>query len=158
LFAYWGKDALLTLRPGGGKPLDLDLSLDLRALGFTLLVSALTGLLFGLAPAWRATRVGLSRSLKETGRTGGGVSRSLLSKSLVVTQVAISLALLVGAGLFARTLRNLRTVDVGFNRENLLFFRVDPRLKGYDKARTEVLYQQMAEGIEAIPGVRAVAY
>jgi predicted permease len=158
LFAQWGKDALLVLRPGGGKSLELDLSLDLRVLGFTLLVSLLTGILFGLAPAWRATRVDLNQSLKETGRTGSGVSRSLLGKSLVIAQVAISLVLLVGSGLFVLTLRNLQNVNAGFNRENLLFFRVDPRLNGYDGARTNALYQQMVERIEAIPGVRAVSH
>src|SRR5262245_29977297 len=82
LFAYWGKDALLAFRPGSGpwRPLELDLSIDLRALGFTLLASLLTGALFGLAPAWRATHVDLNQSLKETARTGGGVSRSLRSQ------------------------------------------------------------------------------
>ena len=160
LFAYCGKDALLVFRPGSEpwRPLELDLSLDLRVLGFTLLVSLLTGVLFGLAPAWRATRVELNQSLKETARTGGGVSRSLLSKSLVVAQVAISLFLLVGAGLFVRTLHNLQNVNAGFNRENLLFFRVDPRLNGYDRARTNALYQQMIERIEAIPGVRSATH
>jgi predicted permease len=157
LLAYWGKDALLVLRPGGGKPLELDLKLDLRALGFALLVSLLTGLIFGLAPAWRATRVDLNRSLKENNRTGG-VSRSLLSKSLVVAQVAISLTLLVGAGLFVQTLLNLQNVNTGFDRENLLFFRVDPRLNGYDRTRADALYQQMIERIEAVPGVRSVTH
>jgi predicted permease len=158
LFAYWGKDALLVLRPGGGKPLELDLSLDLRVLGFTLLVSLLTGVLFGLAPAWRATRVDLNQSLKETVRTGSGVSRSLLGKSLVVAQVAISLVLLVGAGLFVLTLRNLQNVNAGFNRENLLFFGVDPRLNGYAGGRINALYQKMVERIQAIPGVRSVSH
>jgi predicted permease len=158
LFAFWGKDALLVLRPDGGKPLELDLSIDLRVLSFTLLVSLLTGVLFGLAPAWRATRVDLNQSLKESGRTGSGISPSLLSKSLVVAQVAISLVLLVGACLFVLTLRNLQNVNAGFNRENLLFFSVDPRLNGYDGARINALYQQMVERIEAIPGVRSVSH
>ncbi len=159
LFAYWGKDALPVFRPGSGpwRPLELDLSLDLRALGFTLLVSLLTVLIFGLAPAWRATRVDLNQSVKENNRTGG-VSNSLLNKSLVVAQVAISLTLLVGAGLFTQTLLNLQTVSAGFNRENLLFFRVDPRLNGYDRARADTLYQQMVERIEAVPGVRSVTH
>jgi predicted permease len=154
-FAYWGKDLLLILRPWGGGELALDLKLDLRVLGFTIAVSLATGLLFGLAPALRATRVDLTPALKDNARSVVGGSRSFLNKSLIVVQVAVSLVLVVGAGLFVRTLRNLENVDVGFNRENLLLFNVDPGLNGYNNAQIAQLYQRMTERLEAVPGVRS---
>jgi len=153
LFAYWGKDLLLALLMGRSDELAVALSLDWRVLGFTTLVSLLTGLLFGLAPALRATRIELAPMLKENPGSSGP-ARSRLSKALVVAQVAMSLLLLVGAGLFVRTLRNLNQIDAGFNRENLLIFRITPR---YETARRANLYQQMTERIAALPGVRAVS-
>ncbi len=154
VFAYWGKDALLALRVWGRGGMALDLNLDLRALGFTAAVSVLTGILFGLAPALRATRVDLTPALKD-GAGRATSARSRLNKGLVVAQVALSLLLLIGAGLFVRTLRNLAQIDVGFNRENLLIFRVNPGVSGYRGERLTNLYQQMLERIEALPGVRS---
>ena len=154
-FAYWGKDLLLLLRPWGGGELALDLKLDVRVLGFTIAVSLATGLLFGLAPALRATRVDLTPALKDNSRSVVGGSRSLLNKSLIVVQVAVSLVLVVGAGLFVRTLRNLENVDVGFNRENLLLFSIDPGLSGYDNTQIAQLYRRITERLEAVPGVRS---
>jgi predicted permease len=153
-FAYWGRDVLVALRPlAATLP---DLKLDLRVLGFTTAVTILTGILFGLAPALRATRVDLASDLKDgAGRTG--YSRSRLSKGLVVAQVAMSLVLLIGAGLFVRTLRNLTRIDLGFNRENLLLFYVSPGEVGYKGERLASLYQQLLERIEATPGVRSAA-
>lgn len=153
LFANWGKDLLLTLRPWGGGALDLNLKLDLRVLGFTAAVCLATGILFGVAPAWRATRVDLSPALKESARSVIRGSRFGLSEALVILQVALSLVLLAGAGLFVRTLRNLNNVDVGFNPENVLLFRVSPRLSGYKSNQVAHLYEQMLERIEAVPGV-----
>jgi predicted permease len=159
LIALWGKDLLLMLRPWGGGPVSIEAELDLRVLGFTLALSMLTGVLFGLAPALRATRMSLTTALKDSVKgSGGGTVRSLLTKSLVVVQVAMSLLLLVGAGLFIRTLRNLQKVDAGFNQQNLLLFRVDPRANGYEKERLANLYQQMFDRIEAVPGVRSVTF
>jgi predicted permease len=152
VFAYWGKDLLLALRPWGGSELALDLKLDLRVLGFTTAVSLLTGLLFGLTPALRATQIDLTPALKDSTRSPGGV-RSRLSKALVVAQVAMSLVLLIGAGLFTRTLRNLQTVEVGFNSENLVIFALDPRPNNYKGGQVAQLYRRMLERIEAIPGV-----
>jgi len=157
LFAYWGKDLLLVLRPWGGGELALNLKLDLRVLGFTIVVSLLTGLVFGLAPALRGTRIDLTPALKDNARSMTGGSRSLLTKSLIVVQVAMSLVLLVGAGLFVRTLRNLQNVDVGFNRENLLLFNVQPGLNGYDRPQMGQLYRQITDRLEAVPGVRSAA-
>ncbi len=153
-FAYWGRDVLMALRPLEGAATLPELKIDLRALGFTAAVTALTGILFGLAPALRATRVDLISSLKDgAGQTG--YSRSRLSKGLVVSQVAMSLLILVGAGLFVRTLRNLTRIDVGFNRENLLLFTVNPGAIGYKGERLANLYPQLLERINATPGVRS---
>ncbi len=110
-------------------PSGVDLNLNWRVLAFTLAISILTGVLFGLAPAWRATRLDLATALKQSRRTTGAVSR--LSKGLVVLQVSLSLLLLVGAGLFIRTLYNLQRVSLGFNQENLLVFRLQPEQSGY---------------------------
>jgi len=158
LFALWGRDLLLKLRFSGQEMSSLQTGLNGRALAFTFAVSVLTGLLFGLIPAWRATRVDLTPALKDTGRSSAGHSRSLVGKSLVVAQVALSLLLLIGAGLFLRTLRNLQHVSPGFNAQNLLLFRVDPRLSGYQGERLAQLYQRMFDRIEAVPGVRSVTF
>jgi predicted permease len=158
LFALWGRDLLLKLRFSGQEMSSLQAGLNGRVLAFTFAVSVLTGLLFGLAPAWRATRIDLTPALKDTGRSSAGHSRSWLSKSLVVAQVALSLLLLIGAGLFLRTLRNLQHVSPGFNTQNLLLFRVDPRLSGYQGERLAQLYQRMFDRIEAVPGVRSVTF
>jgi predicted permease len=132
----------------------LDLSLDARVLIFTLAVSILTSLLFGLAPAWQATRLNLTASLKD--RTGGSTSRSglKLNKFLIVTQVALSLFLLIGAGLFARSLRNLKSLDAGFNHENIVQFRIDTG-SGYNDAQRSNLYQQLLAQLEALPGAHS---
>ncbi len=155
LLAYWGKNTLLALRPWGGAEMMLDLKLDLRVLGFMLAVSMITGFLFGLAPAVQATRVDLTPTLKDAVGNRSGPVRSVFGRGLIVVQVAMSLVLLTGAGLFLRTLRNLQNVDVGFSRENLLLFRVDPRLSGYAGKGPEIgnLYERMVESIEGVPGV-----
>jgi predicted permease len=158
LFALWGRDLLLKLRFSGQEMSSLQTGLNGRVLAFTFAVSVLTGLLFGLAPAWRSTRVDLTPALKDTGRNSSGLSRSWLSKSLVVAQMALSLLLLIGAGLFLRTLNNLQRVAPGFNTQNLLLFRVDPRLSGYQGERLAQLYQRMFDRIEAVPGVRSVTF
>jgi predicted permease len=153
VFALWGKDMLLALRPWGGGALGLELKLDLRVLGFTAALSMLTAVLFGLAPALRATRVDVGPALKDSARSVIAGGRFGLTKGLVVSQVALSLLLLIGAGLFVRTLSNLHNVNFGFNAENLLLFRVDPRLSGYKKEQIATLYEQMLERVEAVPGV-----
>jgi len=101
--------------------------------------------------------VNVSAALKETSRSVAG-SRSILSKSLLVVQVAVSLVLLIGAGLFLRTVQNLRSVDVGFNPQNLVLFRIDPRLNRYDAKRVVPLYADMMDRLRTVPGVRAVAF
>src|SRR5262249_38361377 len=154
LFAFWGKGALVTLadRNTGILPSELDLSLNWRVLVFTLAVSLVTGVLFGLAPAWRATNQDLATSLKQSRRTTGAVSR--LSRGLIVAQVALSLLLLVGAGLFIRTLYNLQQVNLGFNPENLLLFRLRPGQGGYKDERLVQFYQQLLARLDHLPGVQ----
>jgi predicted permease len=131
--------------------------LDWRVLAFVAAVSTATGVVFGIAPALRATRTDLNSALKANSWSVAR-SRSLLGTSLVVAQVTISLVLLVGAGLFLRTLQNLREVDVGFNPRNVLLFRISPALNRYDTPRQAALYDQIGERIRAIGGVRSVAW
>ncbi len=158
LFAFWGKSVLLALtdRETGLLPSGVDLSLNWRVLVFTLVVSLLTGLLFGLIPAWRATSLDLTTALKHSRRTTGTVSR--LSKGLLVVQVALSFLLLVGAGLFIRTLSNLQRVDLGFNQENLLVFNLQPEDGGYKDERLLQFYQQLFARLDHLPGVRAATF
>jgi len=158
IFAVWGKSALLALagKGTGLLPSDVDLSLNWRVLFFTLAISLLTGVLFGLAPAWRSTRPELAASLKQGSRATGSVSR--LSKTLIVAQVAVSLLLLVGAGLFIRTLRNLQNVDLGFSQENLLLFRLQPGQAGYQDERLVKLYQDLFARLDHMAGVRAATF
>ena len=145
----WGQQ-LLPVTTGRVAPLDW------RVLMFVVAVTGLTGIFFGIAPALRATGMNVSATLKDTSRSVAG-SRSMLSRTLLVLQVAISIVLLIAAGLFLRTLQNLRNVDVGFNTRNLVIFRVSPMLNQYDDARTTGLYAQMLERLHSVPGVRSVA-
>ena len=158
VLAFWSKSALpaLTDKDTGILPNGVDLRLNCRVLVFTLAVSMLTGVLFGLAPAWRATSHDLTTALKQSRRTTGAVSR--LSKGLIVAQVALSLLLLVGAGLFIRTLYNLQRVNLGFNQENLLLFRLQPQENGYKDERLVQFYQQLLERLDHLPGVRAATF
>ena len=158
IFAVWIKDGLIAVSLWGGRGMALEPRLDWRVLGFTLGLSLLTGVVFGLAPAWRTTRVDLTPSLKDSGRGSSAVHRSLLSRGLVVVQVALSLLLLVGAGLFVRTLLNLQRVDTGFNTQNLLLFDVEPGLIGYKDDKLRQIYGQISERLEAVPGVQGVTF
>ncbi len=158
IFAKWGTSALVTYLPRQN-PVSLDLTPDARALTFTLVASLLTGLLFGLAPARQAMRLDLTSSLKD--QIGAGAPRFFrlrlpLHKALVVAQVALSLFLLIGAGLFARSLQNLKSIDLGFERENLLEFRLDTG-KAYNRMQRANLYKQMLAKLEALPGARAAS-
>jgi predicted permease len=158
LFAYWFKGALsvFTNEESGLLPSGVNLILSWRVLGFTLAVSLLTGVLFGLAPAWRATNLDLNSTLKQTGRTTASMSR--LSKGLLVVQVAVSALLLVGAGLFIRTLHNLQHVDLGFNQENLLIFALQPDKAGYKDEQLLRFYGQLLDRLDQLPGVRGATF
>ncbi len=159
LFALWIKDGLLVASEWGGREMrELTPQLDLRVLGFTLGLSLLTGIIFGLVPAMRATQFDLTPTLKDTGRGSSSVTRSWLSKSLVVVQVSVSVLLLIGAGLLIKTVRNLRNSETGFNANNLLLFRVEPGLIGYRQEKLTGLYEQMFSRLEAVPGVQSVTF
>jgi len=156
VFALWIKDGLLAVGDWGPKALEP--KLDWRVLSFTMALSLLTGIIFGLAPAWRATRVDLTPTLKDSGRGSSAATRSLLSRGLVVLQVALSLLLLVGAGLFVRTLLNLQQVEPGFNAKNLLLFNIQPGLIGYKDEKLVQLYERTTERLGAVPGVQTVTF
>src|SRR4030095_4646854 len=150
LGVVWGRKALLIWRPWGGEPLAMDSTIDVRMLAFCVAAAIVTALIFGLAPALRATRSALARITRQS-----AAASSLLAKGLVVAQVAISLVLLVAASLFAVTLRNLHAVEMGFNPNQLLLFRVQPQLNGYRPPDIAALYARLLERIAAVPGVRS---
>ena len=159
LFALWIKNGLLLVAEWGGREMNaLDPQLDLRVLAFTLGLSLLTGIVFGILPAVRATNLDLTPALKDAGRGSSALGRSWLSKSLVVVQVSVSVLLLIGAGLLVRTLRNLQHVETGFNANNLLLFNVDPGLLGYKDQKLAALYEQTFNRLEAVPGVQSVTF
>jgi putative ABC transport system permease protein len=156
LVAQWLVSGLLAVFSSGNDPIPFDLKLDMRILAFTGAVSLLTGILFGLAPALAATRVDLIPMLKGA----EGESRPLrrrLTKSLVVAQVALSLALLIGAGLLIRSLQQLYRVDTGYERDKLLTLWVYPALIGYDRAKELRLYREAVENLNAIPDVQSAS-
>src|SRR5262245_4325303 len=157
LFASWGRQLLLAFMSTGSAPISLDVRTDYRVLGFTGGVSILTAILFGLVPAFRATRVDFSPALKDNARgLGGGIFRNRLGKALVVSQVALSVILIAGAGLFVRTLYNLNHQRTGLNQENVLAVRVEPKgsdNKHANSARLSQIYQGLIERVEALPGV-----
>ena len=155
LLAQWGSRALAVLMSGDGQPLALSVGPDATVLAFTVGVSVLTAMLFGLAPALRATRVDLAPQLKE--QAASAPSRATLGKLLIAGQVALSVCLLFGAGLFVRTLRKIQDQDMGFNRQRLLLFRLDPRRGGYGEQRILETYRQALERIQTLPGVRAAS-
>src|SRR5215471_5883311 len=157
-FAFGITRGLLALVPAEGNPLLIIPRPDSRILLFTLAVTILTGLLFGLIPAWRATRPDLWTTLKDTiGSIAGAHGSSLfLRKSLIAAQVALSFLLLFGAGLFVRSLRNLKTTNTGFEgTENLVTFQVSPALNGYDAPRAANFFRDLADSIRSLSGVKA---
>jgi putative ABC transport system permease protein len=159
IFARLGTDALLGFLPQGRIPTVIELNPDLRMLGFTLGVTLLTGILFGLAPAIQSTRPDLIPALKnETIMVPGGRRRWELRRLLVVLQVALSLALLVGAGLFVRSLRNLKAVDYGYDADQVVTLALDPSQNGYKLDLVRNFYTQLNDRVSALPGVKSATY
>jgi predicted permease len=158
ILAYAGSRLLINFVISGSPHTALSPTPDLHVLAFTFTISILTGLLFGLVPALRVSRIGMAGALNATTRTaasaGGGSSR-LLPKLLVTAQVMLSLILLAGAGLFVRTLRNLQNQDVGFNRSNVLMVSINPKFAGYKPEQLNSLYNRMLERLDALPGIRS---
>lgn len=159
LLAIWGIRFLTLLLGNGQEDFTMHAELNWHVLGVAVALSLLTGLLFGLAPALQATRVDAIPALKET-RAGQPMARHFfqrlsLSRALVVGQIAISLLLLVAAGLFVRTLANLESIELGFNSRNLLLFEIDARKAGHKDPELERFYAEMRRRVAAIPGVQS---
>jgi predicted permease len=159
LFAEWASRMLVRFLDTGNSTVVLDLSIDLRVLAFTMGVAVATGILFGLAPAWQGTHVDPHSAMKATAR---GVveshARFGLGKMLVTVQVAMSLVLLVGAGLMLKTFAKLATLDTGFDKNQVLLIRVDPRYASVPLDRRLPLYQELQQRLGAIPGVRSASF
>ena len=156
--AWWTGHLLLAALPGDPTTQTLSANPDLRVVFFTLLLALGTALVFGIGPALSATRPAVVTALKdEAGGVVGGGRQARVRRALVVGQVALSMMLLAGAGLFARSLFNLRSVDPGFSVESLLMFSVDPTLSGYDSTRMQRLFEETQDALAAIPSVRNVS-
>jgi len=153
LFAQWGSRLLVGLLSAGRNRVFLDLTIDRRVLGFTAAVGIATGLLFGLAPAWRLSRVSPVSAMKARG-VAEGHSRLNLGKILVTAQVGLSLVLLAAAGLMLGTFRNLSVLDPGFERDHVLLVRLDARNGHYPVERRLGLYQEILNRLRAIPSAR----
>jgi predicted permease len=150
--------ALLALIPAGSAPLLIDARPDDRILAFTAMLTLLTGIVFGLLPALRASRPDPWTTLKDTiGSIAGAGGSLFLRKGLVAAQVALSFLLLFGAGLFVRSLQNLKTTDTGVALDNLITFQLSPDLNGYDTPRRLQFYDQLLERLRSVPGVRAAS-
>jgi predicted permease len=166
VFAGWGSRLLLGLASRTADPIQLDVDLDWRKLAFAFGVALATGVGFGLAPALRATRVDLASSLKQgAGAIGAGAGAGspgrgaggLLGRALVAAQIALSLLLLIGAGLLVRSLQNLMAVETGAARDGVVLAWINPHLLGYDDGRVTALYPRLVERLEAVPGVRSAS-
>jgi predicted permease len=151
---------LLAMISHGSDSTPLDVSLNLRLLAFTFAVTVCTSLLFGTLPALRATRLQLTDSLKSGRGASSAAGRTPLAKILVVSQVALSLVLMVSACLFVRTLVNLNRVDTGFNKEKVLRLNIDSAITGYKDGdpRLTMLFQQIEDRVNALPGVQAASF
>lgn len=155
--AQAGVKALLGFLPRGATPLGLAAAPDGRVLLFNFCVALVTGLLFGLVPAMQATNPDIAPTLKNEARSLAGAGHAYLRKSLVVAQVTLSLLLLIGAGLFLHSLRNLRDVDPGIRVPHLVAFTVDPSLNGYDAPRSQAFFRDLDRNLAATPGVQSAS-
>jgi predicted permease len=164
LFAYWGARTIVSfVSTNQARPLGFRTGVDLRVLGFTVAISLLTGILFGIAPTFRSARIDLTPALKEGEGSSaswgrGGRKWFSIGNALVVTQVALAIVVLVGAGLLVRTLQNLRSIDVGFDSHNILIFSIDPTLIGYKGRQVDAFYRDLQGRLSEIPGVKSASY
>jgi predicted permease len=164
LFAYWGAHAIISfVSSNQPRPLGFATGVDLRVLGFTVAISLITGILFGIAPTFRGARVDLTPALKEGEGSSAGSARAggkwfSIGNALVVAQVALAIVVLVGAGLLVRTLQNLRSIDVGFDSHNILIFGIDPTLIGYKGPQADSLYRDLQGRLSETPGIKSASY
>lgn len=158
LLAMWGVELLMAFKPPVPIPLEIDLGIDWRVLGFTFAVALLTGVLFGLAPALAASRPDLVASLKdEAGAVGARRGRGRLRGTFVIVQVALSLLLLICSGLFLRSLSNASSIDPGFDADNLLVMAMDLQLQGYNETTGRSFSNQLLDRVRALPGVESAS-
>ena len=158
VLSSWTASLLLQAEPGREAARVFSADPDLRVAGFAMALSLLTGIVFGLVPALQSTRPDLFPTLKsEAGNVVSGSQPFRFRKGLVIAQVALSLLLLIGAGLFTRSLMNLKSLDPGFKVDSVVAFAVDPALNGYGDARKNDLFKQIQDEIAVEPGVRAVS-
>ena len=157
VLAFWASGSLMALMRRMGTPIVLSVRPDLRVLGFTLAISVLTAILFGLIPAWRLVRTDMGFAPNIHG-AGKSAVRSHTTKALIALQVAASLVLMVGAGLLVRSLQNLKNFYPGFRRDHVLLFDVNARLLGYTVAQTNALYRRLTDQIDALPGIRRTSF
>jgi predicted permease len=155
--AWWGGQTMFAMVAEGNSSARLDLAPDLRTLLFTGAVALLTAILFGLVPALRATRVDVTSALKGSGRSTTG-SNGRIGRGLVVVQVALSVILLIGTGLFTRTLYNMKSTDLGYSPERVLIVRVDPIAAGYTGDAIGRVCQTLLQKMRALPGVRMATF
>ena len=160
LIAEWGSVALVAFAENSTRPPDFDVSPDWRVVAFTMGVSLLTGLLFGLMPAFRSTHVRLAETMKSQTRSvvgAAGQGRMPLGKLLIAGQMAFSLLLLIVAALFTRSLQHLTRVDVGLDRDRVLMVSLAPRAGGYEVAELLELNRRITERVATVPGVTSVS-
>src|SRR5262245_48514820 len=157
LLAFYSIPLLLALSPAS-LPRTAEVGIDFRVLGFTLALSLLAGVIFGLAPAWQATRVSLNEELKENGRSSAdGARQSRARGLLVITEIALSLVLLVGAGLLVKSFLRLQAVSPGFKTENALAVRLSlPKAHYSNRAALTAFYEKLRPRLESLPGVETV--
>jgi predicted permease len=159
LIAGWASRLLLDTMWNGVVPLALDAAPDLRVLAFTAFASLLTGVLFGMAPAWNLSRTDAAGALQQNKRTVRG-GATMLGKVLISAQVALSLVLVIGAVVFVRSLENLRSADLGFRRDGVLLVQLFPQSgsEGQRMPNRVAYYQELAEYLQRLPGVESVSY
>lgn len=157
--AFWGSNAVAEIMSHSISAIHLDVRPDMRILAFTALISLVAVIVFGLIPAWRASRLDLSQAVQEGDRaTTVAPRRSRIGEGLVIPQIALSLVLTVGAGLLVRTLENLKKSYPGFREQNVLLFSVRPGMIGYTDTQVAELYERLSEQIKRIPAVSAMTF
>src|SRR5207247_2113449 len=157
LLAVWGLDLLIALMPPNLVPRIGEIGLDVGVLGFNFALSLLTGVAFGLAPAWQASRTNANGTLKEGGRSqSSGVRHRFLRQALVAAEIAVSIVLLIGAGLMLKSFARLREVKLGFNPERTLTLNLSlPRANYPGLPPMKAFYREVLDRIRALPGVRS---
>jgi predicted permease len=158
LFARWSAGAVAAFVSTVKDPVGLDTSVNMHVFSFAVLVAALTGMLFGVAPALHGTRLDLTAALKQGGRSTAAAIGMRLRRVLVAGQVALAVLLVAGATLFARSLTNLKNIDTGFRRDSVLMLSLDPAQIGYKDQQIAQSYEQILDRIERVPGVRSATF